>query len=68
MNFFICHGRMMMVMVMMMRKVYLQSFAGIGCTIDSGGTAEWQIGYVPNLPDIFTVHTDDDDNDDTDTF
>ena len=38
---------------------------------DSGGTAEWQIGYVPNLPDIFTVDTDDDDTDtdtDTDTF
>jgi hypothetical protein len=25
-------------------------------------------GYVPNLPDIFTVHTDDDDDDDTNTF
>ncbi len=26
-----------------------------------GGTAEWQKGYIPNLPDIFTVHADNDD-------
>ncbi len=25
-----------------------------------GGTAEWRKGYIPNLPDIFTVHADDD--------
>ncbi len=33
-----------------------------------GGTAEWRKGYIPNLPDIFTVHADTDvdtDNDDT---
>jgi hypothetical protein len=34
-----------------------------------GGTAEWQKGYIPNLPDIFMVHADDDnDDDDDDTF
>jgi hypothetical protein len=34
-----------------------------------GGTAEWRKGYVPNLPDIFMVHADDDNNDtNTDTF
>jgi hypothetical protein len=33
------------------------------------GTAEWQKGYIPNLPDIFTVHANDDNNDDdNDTF
>jgi hypothetical protein len=33
------------------------------------GTAEWRKGYIPNLPDIFTVHADDDNDDtDTDTF
>ncbi len=33
------------------------------------GTAEWRKGYIPNLPDIFTVHADDDTNDtDDDTF
>jgi hypothetical protein len=33
------------------------------------GTAEWRKGYIPNLPDIFTVHADDnDDDDDNDTF
>ncbi len=36
------------------------------------GTAEWQKGYIPNLPDIFTVHAadddDDDDNNDDNTF
>jgi hypothetical protein len=48
---------------------------GIGRTIDSGRTAERQKGYIPNLPDIFTVHAGDDDNvdeddddDDTDTL
>ena len=25
----------------------------------NGGMAEWWTGYIPNLPDIFTVHTDD---------
>ncbi len=31
------------------------------------GIAEWRKGYIPNLPDIFTVHADDDnDNDDED--
>jgi hypothetical protein len=29
-----------------------------------GGTAEWQKGYIPNLPDIFTVHANDDNHDD----
>jgi hypothetical protein len=29
----------------------------------NGGRAEWQYSYIPNLPDIFTVHTDT--NDDT---
>ena len=24
----------------------------------NGGMAEWRTGYIPNLPDIFTVHTD----------
>jgi hypothetical protein len=36
-----------------------------------GGTTEWRKGYIPNLPDIFLVHTDDnddDDNDDDDTL
>ncbi len=37
-----------------------------------GGTAEWRKGYIPNLPDIFTVHAadddEDDDDDDDDTF
>jgi hypothetical protein len=37
----------------------------------NGGAAEWRKGYIPNLPDIFTVHAaaaaDDNDNDD-DTF
>jgi hypothetical protein len=37
------------------------------------GMAEWQKGYIPNLPDIFTVHADandddDNDNDDDNTF
>ncbi len=31
----------------------------------NGGTVEWWNGYMPNLPDIFTVHTDDTD---TNTF
>ncbi len=33
-----------------------------------GGTAEWRNGYIPNLPEIFTVHAaaNDDDNDDND--
>ncbi len=30
-----------------------------------GGTAEWRKGYIPNLPDIFTVHADTDDDDNT---
>ncbi len=32
------------------------------------GTAEWQKGYIPNIPDIFTVHADDidDNNNDND--
>jgi hypothetical protein len=30
--------------------------------------AECQKGYIPNLPDIFTVHADNDDDTDTDTF
>ncbi len=35
----------------------------------SDGMAEWWNGCIPNLPDIFMVHADDDvDNDDTDTF
>jgi hypothetical protein len=29
--------------------------------------AEWRNGYIPNLPDIFTVHADDNNNN-TDTF
>ncbi len=36
------------------------------------GTAEWRKGYIPNLPDIFTVHAandnDDDDDNNEDTF
>jgi hypothetical protein len=34
----------------------------------NGRTAVWQYGYIMNLPDIFTVHTDTDDDKDTDTF
>ena len=41
-----------------------------------GGMAEWRKGYIPNLPDIFTVHAaaaaaaadDNDNDDDDDTF
>ncbi len=33
-----------------------------------GGTAEWQKSYIPNLPDIFTVHANNDNDDDDDTF
>jgi hypothetical protein len=41
-----------------------------GSIADYIGTAEWRKGYIPNLPDIFTVHTDTNtDTDDTnDTF
>ncbi len=31
----------------------------------NGGRAEGQYSYIPNLPDIFTVHTDTDDDTDT---
>ncbi len=40
----------------------------------NGGTAEWRKGYIPNLPDIFSVHADtniednNDDDDDDDTL
>jgi hypothetical protein len=35
----------------------------------NGGLMEWQYGYIPNLPDRFTVHASDTDtDDDTDTF
>ncbi len=33
-----------------------------------GGTVEWRKGYIPNLPDIFTVHANEDDDDDDNTF
>ncbi len=29
----------------------------------NGGTAQWRKGYIPNLPDIFTVHANDNDDD-----
>ncbi len=31
-----------------------------GRIADYNGTEEWRKGYIPNLPDIFTVHTDTD--------
>ena len=31
-----------------------------------GGTAEWRKGYIPNLPDIFMVQANKDDNDNND--
>ncbi len=37
----------------------------------NGGMAERWKGYIPNLPDIFTVHANDDDTNtdtNTDTF
>jgi hypothetical protein len=33
-----------------------------------GGMAEWRKGYIPNLPDIFTVHAATNNNNDDDTF
>ncbi len=42
-----------------------------GRIADYNGTAEWRKSFIPNLPDIFTVHTDEDtdtDDDDDDTF
>jgi hypothetical protein len=42
-----------------------------GRIADYNGTAEWQKSYIPNLPDILTVHTNDDtntDDDNDDTF
>ncbi len=39
-----------------------------GRIADYNGTVEWQKGYIPNLPDMFTVHADTDDDDDDDTL
>ncbi len=36
--------------------------------IADGRTAEWRKGYIPNLPDIFTVHDVDNEDNDDDTF
>jgi hypothetical protein len=33
-----------------------------------GRTAEWRKGYIPNLSDILTVHADDNDDNDNNTF
>ncbi len=34
-----------------------------GRIVDYNGTAEWRKGYIPNLPDIFTVHANEDTDD-----